>query len=151
MKKLIILLLLISSTVLGQTSRTDGLDSTSVRPLQYRWGTIIVGKGADNFWHILRTDDNGYLFATPAAFDTIYSDYCTAGSIRDSVLVFGEECIFVSVAAKESYGYFVGLQDTALIYIPPGCTFTWNQAGIDTVWVRTEEATSVISAIGGKR
>ena len=150
-----IILIMVLPVVAQPRYQTSRYDSTNMKEQRYQAGGVIMGAGEDGLWHILRTDSYGNLFSTTAPFNYIYSDTVTATTCAggtDSTLSFSAQTVdFVSVAAKESYGIFLGLTSSSTaMYVPPGCTFTWWGTSMDTIWVKTEEASSLVSAIAGK-
>ena len=152
---IIVATLLVSSNIYAQIfpRQTDGRDSTAIRqPATQRWGYVIVGRGADNLWHVLRTDSMGYLAVLEPVWTAMFDTTITATTTEDTIPLH-RTYNYISIAAKESFGYYVGfksLQDTAAIYIPPGCV--WNApVQTDTVFIKMEENTSIISVVGVDR
>ena len=130
--------------------QTDGRDSLAIPGITRRWGVVIVGKGTDDLWHIVMVDSSGNLLSVGPTVKAVYDSTVTATTTQDTIVIKEGKFDYVSISAKESFGYYIGFSsthDSASSYMPPGCV--WNgPVNDDSVFIKMEENTSLISIIG---
>lgn len=149
----LIMLFALTSNIVTQPfpRQTDARDSTAFRtPAVQRWGIAVAGKGSDGLWHILAVDSSGNIVTVEPTWTVIDDTTITATTTLDTIVMVEGKFDYVSIAIKESFGYYVGFastHDSATTYVPPGCVFN-GPVNDDSVFVKMEEGTSLMSIIG---